>query len=168
MDATIKFIEENANSITRSDEMYDRKRPMHIKLIEKFYRAYVSSAERYYGARSELLQAHQITGEAFPDQVSFLLTDNAPSSFDTHTPFTRIPIHAFDPEESGTAIGKKGLKHQEEDQEDLAQLLNENKNLNTRILIESDQVHKAKVELQILTQILTKMESERDAIIVQC
>ncbi|GMH28582.1 hypothetical protein Nepgr_030425 [Nepenthes gracilis] len=123
--------------------------------------------ERYDGATGELLQAHEITGEAFPSQVSFLLADDAPSSSEPNTPFTRIPIHEFDPEEAGTAVGRKGLKHQGEDQEDLAQLLNKNKNLKTRILIESERAHRAENELQTLTQILTKTESERDAIIVQ-
>ncbi|GMH29187.1 hypothetical protein Nepgr_031030 [Nepenthes gracilis] len=167
MDATIKLTEENADSIARRDEMSSRKQPVLMKLIEEFYRAYRSLAKRFDGAIGELLQAHQITGEAFPTQVSFLLADDAPSSSEPNTPFTRIPTHAFDPEESGTAVGKKGLKHQEEDQEDLAQLLNENKNLKTRILIESERARKAETELQTLTEILTKTESERDTVIVQ-
>ncbi|GMH23077.1 hypothetical protein Nepgr_024920 [Nepenthes gracilis] len=167
MDATIKLIEENEDSIARRDEMYSRKWPVLMKLIEEFYRAYSSFVKRYDGATGELLLAHQITGEAFPTQVSFLLADDAPSNSEPNTPFTRIPTHAFDPEESGTAVGRKGLKHQEEDQEDLAQLLNKNKNLKTRILIESERAHKAETELQTLTQILIKTESERDAFIVK-
>ncbi|GMH23079.1 hypothetical protein Nepgr_024922 [Nepenthes gracilis] len=167
MDATIKLIEENADLIARRDEMYSRKWPVLMKLIEEFYRAYSSFAKRYDGATGELLLAHQITGEAFPTQVSFILADDAPSSSEPNTPFTRIPTHAFDPKESGTAVGRKGLKHQEEDQEDLAQLLNKNKNLKTRILIETERAYKAETELQTLTQILIKTESERDAVIVQ-
>ncbi|GMH20680.1 hypothetical protein Nepgr_022521 [Nepenthes gracilis] len=139
MDARIKLIVEDADSIARRDDMCYRKRPELLKLVEEFYRAYSSLAERYNGARGQLLQAHQ-TRDASHSQVSFLFADDAPSTSEQHTPFTRFPIHAFDREESATTLSKKGLKHQEEDQEGLAQLLNENQNLKTRILIEFKEV----------------------------
>ncbi|KAL0002469.1 hypothetical protein SO802_016250 [Lithocarpus litseifolius] len=45
--AMIKLIEEAADSIARRAEMYYKKRPELMKLVEEFYRAYRALAERY-------------------------------------------------------------------------------------------------------------------------
>ncbi|KAL0000132.1 hypothetical protein SO802_019734 [Lithocarpus litseifolius] len=45
--AMIKLIEEDADSIARRAEMYYKKRPELMKLVEEFYRAYRALAERY-------------------------------------------------------------------------------------------------------------------------
>ncbi|GMH28579.1 hypothetical protein Nepgr_030422 [Nepenthes gracilis] len=166
MDAKNKIIEEDANSIARKYDMCYRKQQELLKLVE-FYGTYSSLAERNDDAKGQQLQVHRTTREASPSQVSFLFADDAPSASEPHTPFNGLPIHAFDPEESGTAVSRKGLKHQEEDRKGLAQLLNENQNLKTRILIESERARKTEIELQTLTQILTKTEGERDAIFIK-
>lgn len=75
----IKLIEEDADSFARRAEMYYKKRPELIKLVEEFYRAYRALAERYDYATGELRQAHRTIAKAFPDQVPFVLVDESPS-----------------------------------------------------------------------------------------
>ncbi|MCD9642906.1 hypothetical protein HAX54_029949 [Datura stramonium] len=74
--AMIKLIEEDADSFARRAEMYYKKRPELMKLVEEFYRAYRALAERYDHVTGELKQAQKTMSEAFPDQVPFLLEDS--------------------------------------------------------------------------------------------
>ncbi|XP_043691816.1 protein NETWORKED 1D-like [Telopea speciosissima] len=98
--AMIKLIEEDADSFARRAEMYYRKRPELMKLVEEFYRAYRALAERYDHATGALRQAHRTMAEAFPDQVPFALADDAPTGSSTtevepHTPEMSHPIRAL-------------------------------------------------------------------------
>ncbi|GAB4843344.1 hypothetical protein Ancab_013310 [Ancistrocladus abbreviatus] len=93
--AMIKLIEEDADSFARRAEMYYKKRPDLMKLVEEFYRAYRALAERYDYATGELRQAHRTMAEAFPNQVPFVLTDDTPSSSEPHTPMRPIPFRSF-------------------------------------------------------------------------
>ncbi|XP_008804982.2 protein NETWORKED 1D-like isoform X2 [Phoenix dactylifera] len=103
--AMIKLIEEDADSFARRAEMYYKKRPELMKLVEEFYRAYRALAERYDHAIGALCQAHRTMAEAFPSQVPLVLPDESPcGSFATevgsHTPEIPTPIRAlFDPDD---------------------------------------------------------------------
>ena len=130
----IKLIEEDADSFARRAEMYYKKRPELMKLVEEFYRAYRGLAERYDHATGALRQAQRTMAEAFPNQIPFILGDDSPAGSatdcDPRTP-DMPPIHApFDPdelqkdalgvspshrngaftEESDSVPGRKGLK----------------------------------------------------------
>ncbi|OIW06644.1 hypothetical protein TanjilG_04038 [Lupinus angustifolius] len=76
--AMIKLIEEDADSFARRAEMYYKKRPELMKLVEEFYRAYRALAERYDHATGELRQAHKTMAEAFPNQAHYLVDDDSP------------------------------------------------------------------------------------------
>ncbi|KAL1827426.1 hypothetical protein ACET3Z_005838 [Daucus carota] len=76
----IKLIEEDADSFARRAEMYYKKRPELMKLVEEFYRAYRALAERYDHTTGVLHQAHRTMAEAFPNQIPFLLLDDAPTN----------------------------------------------------------------------------------------
>lgn len=120
--AMIKLIEEDADSFARRAEMYYKKRPELMKLVEEFYRAYRALAERYNHATGELRQAHRTMSQAFPDQVPFVLGDDTPSNSEPDTPETPHQIRAFfDPENfqgfsgsdgdgGSTRMSRKGLK----------------------------------------------------------
>ncbi|XP_059660465.1 protein NETWORKED 1D-like [Cornus florida] len=86
----IKLIEEDADSFAKRAEMYYKKRPELMKLVEEFYRAYRALAERYDHANGVLHQAHRTMAEAFPNEVPLVLVDDAPansaSEVDLHTP----------------------------------------------------------------------------------
>lgn len=103
--AMIKLIEEDADSFARRAEMYYKKRPELMKLVEEFYRAYRALAERYDHATVELRQAHRTMAEAFPNDIPYVLADNSPSGSsgpeaEPHTPEMPHPIRALlDPDD---------------------------------------------------------------------
>jgi hypothetical protein len=75
----IRIIEEDAESFAKRAEMYYRRRPELMTLLEELYRAYRALAERYDHAAGELRQARQKIAEAFPDQVLMDLDDDLPT-----------------------------------------------------------------------------------------
>ncbi|KAL3649001.1 hypothetical protein CASFOL_005404 [Castilleja foliolosa] len=96
----IKLIEEDADSFARRAEMYYKKRPELMKLVEEFYRAYRALSERYNHATGELRHAHRTIAKAFPDQLPFELVDDSPSrplvyDRDPHTPGGKFPVRAL-------------------------------------------------------------------------
>jgi len=88
----IKLIEEDADSFARRAEMYYKKRPELMKLVEEFYRAYRALAERYDHATGVIRQAHRTMAEAFPNQVPPASADDSPGvsymETEPHTPET--------------------------------------------------------------------------------
>ncbi|EOX94682.1 Kinase interacting (KIP1-like) family protein, putative [Theobroma cacao] len=100
----IKLIEEDADSFARRAEMYYKKRPELMKLVEEFYRAYRALAERYDHATGVLRQAHRTMAEAFPNQVPMVFGDDSPigsiTEVDPRTPEMPPPVRAlFEPDE---------------------------------------------------------------------
>ncbi|KAM6566312.1 hypothetical protein CsatA_025440 [Cannabis sativa] len=102
----IKLIEEDADSFARRAEMYYKKRPELMKLVEEFYRAYRALAERYDHATVELRHAHRTMQEAFPNQLPYALGDESQSNssagpeVEPHTPEMPHPIRALlDPDD---------------------------------------------------------------------
>nr|KYP52737.1 hypothetical protein KK1_025481 [Cajanus cajan] len=81
----IKLIDEEADSFARRAEMYYKKRPELMKLVEEFYRAYRALAERYDHAMGELRHAHKTMAEAFPNQEHYMMTDDS-LCVESHTP----------------------------------------------------------------------------------
>ncbi|CAL5337629.1 unnamed protein product [Camellia sinensis] len=125
--AMIKLIEEDADSFARRAEMFYKKRPELMKLVEEFYRAYRALAERYHSATGELRQAHRTMAKAFPDQVPLELTEDSLSGSssvhdqdhsicalldpdDLHKDVLERIGHGPCSRESDTRIGKKGLE----------------------------------------------------------
>ncbi|CAJ2650940.1 unnamed protein product [Trifolium pratense] len=74
----IKIIETEADSFARRAEMYYKKRPELMKLVEEFYRAYRALAERYDHAMGELRHAQKTMPEAFPNSAYYILNDDSP------------------------------------------------------------------------------------------
>ncbi|RAL42155.1 hypothetical protein DM860_011938 [Cuscuta australis] len=115
--AMIKLIEEDADSFARRAEMYYKKRPELMKLVEEFYRAYRALAERYDHATGVIHHAHKTMAEAFPNQVpmgGFVEYDSPLSSAtDPQTPNSTPVRSLFESDElqdsgskrNGTSIG---------------------------------------------------------------
>ncbi|XP_044486460.1 protein NETWORKED 1D-like [Mangifera indica] len=99
MDAKVKqmirVIEEDADSFAKRAELYFKKRPELMKLVEEFYRAYRALAERYDHATGALRQAHRTMAEAFPNQIPFALGDDG----DPRTPEMVHARELVDPDE---------------------------------------------------------------------
>jgi hypothetical protein len=106
--AMIKLINEDADSFARRAEMYYKKRPELMKLVEEFYRAYRALAERYDQATGALRQAQRTISEAFPNQMPSM-SDESPSSnqdMEPHTPDmpTHEPFDSDDLSKDGVGV----------------------------------------------------------------
>nr|VDD51721.1 unnamed protein product [Brassica oleracea] len=190
--AMIKLIEEDADSFARRAEMYYKKRPELMKLVEEFYRAYRALAERYDHATVELRHAHKTMAEAFPNQVPFdMFEDSASSSCsEPRTPEKTPPgIQPFYDSDSA-ATSRRGLSHVGSSETEVERLkrtlvelgaekeafsLQYQLSLNKLSRLEKDlkdaqkdvngldeRASKAEIESRILAQGLAKLEAERD------
>ncbi|CAH9140603.1 unnamed protein product [Cuscuta epithymum] len=110
--AMIKVIEEDADSFARRAEMYYKKRPELMKLVEEFYRAYRALAERYDHATGVIQHAHKTMPEAFPNQVPMGDYDSPISSTpDPQTPnSTARSLFESDDELQSSDPKRNGLK----------------------------------------------------------
>ncbi|KAL1539736.1 protein NETWORKED 1D-like [Salvia divinorum] len=73
----IKLLEVDEDSFARRAEMYYKKRPELMKMVEEFYRAYRALAERYDHATGVIRHAHRTMTEA---QVPMMFADDSPAS----------------------------------------------------------------------------------------
>lgn len=76
----IKLIEVDEDTFARRAEMYYKKRPELMKMVEEFYRAYRALAERYDHATGVIRHAHRTMTEAFPNQAPMMFNDDSPAS----------------------------------------------------------------------------------------
>ena len=184
--AMIKVIEEDADSFARRAEMYYKKRPELMKLVEEFYRAYRALAERYDHATVELRQAHRTMAEAFPNQVPYVLGDDSPSGSsgpegEPHSLEMPHPIRAFlDPDDLrmdslGLSINKKGLKQLNElfgSRDAVSQVSKVadgklKKGLKIHEAAEVDTGKQAETEVQIIKKALSEIQTEKEAVLLQ-
>nr|VDC58248.1 unnamed protein product [Brassica rapa] len=150
----IKVLEEDADSFARRAEMYYRKRPELMQLVEEFYRAYRALAERYNHATVVIHKAHQTIAEELPNQVSFIFGDesHAGADGDPQTPDMRPPIRARgDPDDVPFGKARKGLKFDDGDE----------------TVSESERASKAEAEVAALKDFISKMEAEKEATLAQ-
>ncbi|XP_075516233.1 protein NETWORKED 1A-like [Primulina tabacum] len=193
----IKLIEEDADSFARRAEMYYKKRPELMKLVEEFYRAYRALAERYNHATGELRHAHRTIAKAFPDQVLLELFDDSPMKSSAHerdpqTPETQHLPNSFP--EIGDSLEdvlglhmegleveerKKGLKQiyqmlghneavaQSSKSDVVAELSNENLDLKNKVFHETERAGKAESEVQDLKKALADVQAEKEDVLLQ-
>ncbi|KAK9747725.1 hypothetical protein RND81_02G011600 [Saponaria officinalis] len=172
----IKIIEVDEDTFARRAEMYYKKRPELMKLVEEFYRAYRALAERYDHATGVIRQAHTTMAEVFPNQVPFVMHDDAPVNithdYDPRTPemqngdvgvstsdFTNESDSLASRKESkqldGIEKARKGLNFQEiEERDDMTQT--------TQFLSESERLVKSESDIQALKNALAKFEAEKE------
>ncbi|XP_019188609.1 PREDICTED: protein NETWORKED 1D-like [Ipomoea nil] len=193
--AMIKLIEEDADSFARRAEMYYKKRPELMKLVEELYRAYRALAERYDHATGVIRHAQKTMAEAFPNQVPLSFIDDSPASIasgtDPHTPDQLQMEYSFD-------VGRNGAFTEDYDSDSVMKGngLNPNQDLfgcggNRLEAVEAysdleeagesgelklqgslaqelgEQAGKAEDEIQTLKVAISKMEAEREASLQQ-
>ncbi|CAH2071916.1 unnamed protein product [Thlaspi arvense] len=181
----IKVLEEDADSFARRAEMYYRKRPELLKLVEEFYRAYRALAERYNHATGVLHQAHQTIAEAFPNQVPLIFGDESHVGALTNdvypqTPEMPPPIRArVDSDELQKGALGLTLPHFSEEPPFMSNgKVRKGLNFNdgdgkgrdvpkAQILSESERASKAEAEVVALKDSLSKMEAEKEASLAQ-
>uniref|UniRef100_A0A0D9VWN3 NAB domain-containing protein n=1 Tax=Leersia perrieri TaxID=77586 RepID=A0A0D9VWN3_9ORYZ len=168
----IKIIEEDAESFAKRAEMYYRRRPELMALLEELYRAYRALAERYDHAAGELRQAHRKIAEVFPEQVLVDLDDDLPAetaSIETEmdnpdmAPYFLSFINASDSKNQA-----KDNQYNEQLQKELASLLEENQDLKSRISSMLEQTNKAESEVVCLQEALAQQKEEKEAAVLQC
>ncbi|KAK8509929.1 hypothetical protein V6N13_093767 [Hibiscus sabdariffa] len=188
----IKLIEEDADSFARRAEMYYKKRPELMKLVEEFYRAYRAMAERYDHATGVLRQAHRTMAEAFPNQVPLVFADESPggsaTEVDPLSPVTPPPLRALsEPDELqkdavglsshdlfgsdeainhvkfGEGRARKSLNFDDTEEKDQSLQNNGGPDLSFQVLSESERVSKAEMEISNLKNALAKLEAEKEA-----
>ncbi|XP_062215118.1 protein NETWORKED 1A-like [Phragmites australis] len=168
----IRIIEEDAESFAKRAEMYYRRRPELMTLLEELYRAYRALAERYDHAAGELRQAHRKIAEAFPDQVLMDLDDDLPvdtASVETDmenpdmTPYFLSFINASD-----SKARAKDDQDYERLHKELASLSEENQDLKDRISSMLEQSNKAECEILRLKESLAQQEAEKEASVSLC
>ncbi|VVA89792.1 unnamed protein product [Arabis nemorensis] len=191
----IKVIEEDADSFARRAEMYYKKRPELMKLVEEFYRAYRALAERYDHATGVIRHAQQTMAEAFPNQDPMMFGEESPvgsstNDFDPHTPENYPPIRApvYPNDLPKDALGmshmstvKRNIAFMEDPQSvsngkglkigKARKGLNFNdvdeKGRNAKVLSESERASKAEAEIVALKDALSKVQAEKEANIAQ-
>ncbi|KAJ4769703.1 Kinase interacting (KIP1-like) family protein [Rhynchospora pubera] len=152
----IKIIEEDADSFARRAEMYYRRRPELMSLVEEIYRAYRALAERYDHATGALRQAHRTMAEAFPDQVPLDFNDD-----------DDVDDYVGDDADGGDvspffnpADLQKRIKDFEILQNEILRLSQENEDLRGHI-------EKAQPEVKYFKEALSKLETEKEAALLQ-
>ncbi|KAG2375496.1 Protein NETWORKED [Vigna angularis] len=173
----IKLIDEEADSFARRAEMYYKKRPELMKLVEEFYRAYRALAERYDHAMGELRHAHKTMAEAFPNQAQYMLNDDSPC-VESHTPGVPSALY-FESEHSEKADGevqtlRKALAKIQSDkdaiflqyQNSMEKLSETESNLNKAQQNAGgldERASRAEIETKVLKEALAQLKSEKDA-----
>lgn len=159
----IKLIEEDADSFARRAEMYYKKRPELLKLVEEFYRAYRALAERYDHATGVLHQAHRSMAEAFPNQVPPDLDDSALPVTSTNTEDAFSDTKEFNIDFLGQFLRKELLKLESEKE---ASHIQYQQHLIKMSVMENEIEH-AQEEAQKLKQQLITVEKEKEDLMGQ-
>ncbi|XP_062204062.1 protein NETWORKED 1A-like [Phragmites australis] len=172
IEVMIKIIDEDADSFARRAEMYYKRRPELMSLLEELYRAYRALAERYDHAAGELRQAHRKMAEAFPDEFQLDLDDDLPAetaSTETETdsrdmtPFFLSFINAGDSKKCA-----KDDQDHEKLQKEISSLSRENQDLKKKISSVLEKSDKAESEVLCLREALAQQEAEKEAAFSQC
>ncbi|KAK8611804.1 hypothetical protein V6N13_131843 [Hibiscus sabdariffa] len=177
----IKLIEEDADSFARRAEMYYKKRPELMKLVEEFYRVYRALAERYDHATGVLRQAHQSMAEAFPNQVPMVFADDTPGGSTAEAIFAgesepsilRKDLKQFNDlfgsEEAPNLVkfaegrAREGLDFNDIDEMKQSLQNDEDSDLMIRVSPQSERASKAEMEILTLKNTLARLEAEKEA-----
>lgn len=175
----IKLIEVDEDSFARRAEMYYKKRPELMKMVEEFYRAYRALAERYDHATGVIRHAHRTMSEA---QLPMMFTDESPASSvsgtDPRTPDSLNPMGEFT-DESDTVTRRKtpkpfndsfgpvervrrGLNFDEAEDKEESVFSNEDNHVNDSKSLKLDQESDSK-EIIALKEAIAKLEGEKEA-----
>ncbi|XP_073148561.1 protein NETWORKED 1D-like [Henckelia pumila] len=174
----IKLIEEDADSFARRAEMYYKKRPELMRMVEEFYRAYRALAERYDHATGVIRHAHRTMAEAFPNQVPSMFADDSPvfSGTDPRTPDAdAFKQNGEFTDESDTVARRRALKQQLNDPFGSVEKVRKGLNFdeteekeNTRFEKSSKRAEERESEeILKLKEYIAKLESEKEAGLVQ-
>ncbi|XP_042377363.1 protein NETWORKED 1B-like isoform X1 [Zingiber officinale] len=166
--AMIRLVEEDADSFAKKAEMYFKKRPELMKLVEEFYRGYRALAERYDHATGALRQAHRTIAEAFPNQIPFDLFDEY-LSLDAETNNPEMPQGNSHADHADNDLDATFMESEEGKvseyrllQKEIVRLSTENQELKKQISLESARADKNEGEVQRLKEIYSAAKFEKE------
>ncbi|KAF1880968.1 hypothetical protein Lal_00022998 [Lupinus albus] len=178
MDAKVKqmieIIEEEADSLAQRAEMYYKKRPELMNLVEEFYRSYRALAERYDHATGMIRHAHYDLAESFPNQLHPVMKssddcNNFHQSSDEDISSKGLlelnePIShhtkLFDETEEITV--KNGRYEEEEEKEEEEEEEEEAEEEEEELLSEWERLNKIEAEILGLKKGVERLESEKE------
>jgi chromosome segregation ATPase len=168
----IKIIDEDADSFARRAEMYYRRRPELMSLLEELYRAYRALAERHDHAAGELRSAQRKMAEAFPDEFQLDLDDDLPAeTLSTETEADSRDMTPFFLSFINSGDSKKRAKDDQEHeklQKEISSLSQENQELKKKISSVLENSDRAESEVASLKEALAQQEAEKEAAFSQC
>ncbi|KAG8092942.1 hypothetical protein GUJ93_ZPchr0012g21864 [Zizania palustris] len=168
----IKIIDEDADSFARRAEMYYRRRPELMSLLEELYRAYRALAERHDHAAGELRHAHRKMAEAFPDEFQLDLDDDLPAeTSSTETETDSRDMTPFFLSFVNTGDSKKRVKDDQDHEKlhkEISSLSHENQELKKRISSVIEKSERAESEVLCLKEALAQQEAEKETAFSQC
>ncbi|CAK9175934.1 unnamed protein product [Ilex paraguariensis] len=162
--AMLKLVEEDADSFAQRAEMYYKKRPELINMVEDFYRAHRSLAERYDQVKSEsgtrlLTQwASPVSVTKYQPEKSMSSMDKAYDSYsETYDPAESGESDVEDPEEEEEIV----IVHKEIEEEISSGVGNE------EVMKLTEEIEALKEENRIQKEQLIQKDEEKREVIRQ-
>lgn len=161
----LKLIEENADSFAKRAEMYYKKRPELINLVEDFYRTHRSLAERYDQVKFESV-GRLLAPWASPVSFSKYQTEKSvcsvEKSYDSYS-------ENYDPEESAESEVEDPPEQDEDAESELGEVVDEEEVSsefgNEEVMRLMEEISRLKVEnTSQKEQLFQKDEEKREAI----
>ncbi|MBA0777191.1 hypothetical protein Gotri_005244 [Gossypium trilobum] len=103
----LKIIDDDGDSFAKRAEIYFKKRPELVSIVEECYRSYQALAERYDHLSKDLQSANRTIATVFPEQVPYSLDDE-------QDPGSRVWFHKGKVNKAlGSAVPSSGLNKDE-------------------------------------------------------
>ncbi|PPD71175.1 hypothetical protein GOBAR_DD31948 [Gossypium barbadense] len=103
----LKIIDDDGDSFAKRAEIYFKKRPELVSIVEECYRSYQALAERYDHLSKDLQSANRTIATVFPEQVPYSLDDEK-------DPGSRVWFHKGKVNKAlGSAVPSSGLNKDE-------------------------------------------------------
>ncbi|KAG8491890.1 hypothetical protein CXB51_015172 [Gossypium anomalum] len=106
----LKIIDDDGDSFAKRAEIYFKKRPELVSIVEECYRSYQALAERYDHLSKDLQRANRTIATVFPEQVPYSLDDEQ----NQESPGSRVWFHKGKVNKAlGSAVPSSGLNKDE-------------------------------------------------------
>ncbi|KAK1428218.1 hypothetical protein QVD17_17047 [Tagetes erecta] len=171
-EAMLKLIEEDADSFAKRAEMYYKKRPELITIVEDLYRAHRSLAEKYDQVKFEGGNRHLTPWTSCPLPLSKFRTSQlvkeSEKSYDSYSESFDFDQDYFDSDDS-VVVDDLEVEQQEDEEEDKGTQFDEEtkqvNNLDEEFVTLREEIDKLKRENKIQKeQLVQKDEEKKEAI----
>lgn len=167
-EAMLKLIEEDADSFAKRAEMYYKKRPELITIVEDLYRAHRSLAEKYDQVKFEGGNRHFTPWTSCPLPLSKFRTSQlvkeSEKSYDSYSESFDFDQDYYDTDDS-VVVDDLEVEQQDEEEDRFLEETKEVDNLDEEILTLREEIDKLRRENKIQKeQLVQKDEEKKEAI----